>query len=102
MQRKLVPAREARAFRWISLDMDCRRQLAADWTHRLEHGFPRTNTDHAIPKVCQRSLIRSQSQWQMCGAIAERLAPCYYELPMSLATSHTLSWRYERDNHLRP
>ena len=35
MQRKLVPAREATAFHWISRGMDCD-QLAADWTHRLE------------------------------------------------------------------
>ena len=101
MQRKLVPAREATAFHWISLGMDCRRQLAADWTHRLER-IPQNEHRLAVPKVCQRSLIRSESRWQMCSAIAERLAPCYYELPMSLATSHTLSWRYERDNHLRP
>ena len=49
MQRKLVPAREATTFHWISLGMDCD-QLAADWTHRLEHGFPRTNTDPPFPR----------------------------------------------------
>ena len=101
MQRKLVPAREATAFRWISLGMDCRQQLAADWTHRLER-IPQNEHRPAVPKASQLPLIRSESRWQMRGAIAERPAPCYYELPMSLATSHTLSWRYERDNHLRP
>ena len=72
-----------------SLGMDCT-QLTADWTHRWER-IPQTEHRPAIPKVCQRSRIRSESQWQTRGAIAERLAPCYYELPMSLATSHTLS-----------
>ncbi len=70
--------------------LSARTQLTADWTHRLER-IPQTEHRPAIPKFCQRSLIRSESQWQTRGAIAERLAPCYYELPMSLATSHTLS-----------
>ena len=62
MQRKLVPAREATAFHWISLGMDCRRQLAADWTHRLEHGFPRTNADLAVSRTRQNATQSNRIQ----------------------------------------